>query len=197
MPKSASRRLEAVIARAPKTGVKPAVELDVQALLEEMSTDELHAFWGSFSARCAFRAASMGTDHWKTSEQEEIFRAEASRTMFYPKDKAPNGKSLTVRADLQRHVRQHVLQHIEAQHRREKAFREGPLLKRLPLYLMQAIAVLAVVFVVGCIFPKSGLVKLACVSFLVLWCGFSLLVLDGGLFQEIRGMKTPKKPSNK
>jgi hypothetical protein len=99
------------IRRSIKADSSPDI-LELQRLLDQMSTADMQEFWMYFAADRAF-SGTLSVPHWKTKEQEMSFQNELVSWIFYPKDKDASGKYIIVRKDLEEHVKSHLLRHIE------------------------------------------------------------------------------------
>ena len=88
----------------------------------------------------AFSRANSMVPHWKTREQETVFRHTLSDYEFYPKEKDSSGKWIVVRADLEGHITRCLLQHIREEREAAQEFRSRSLFERLHVWLGIAIA---------------------------------------------------------
>src|SRR5579859_3462112 len=107
-----SKAMEGFIRRSIKAQSAPPDAAELQTLLDQMSTADLQQFWMHFAADRAY-SATLIAPHWKTKEQEVGLQAEHVNLTFYPKEKDASGKHVVVRADLEEHIRTHLLLHIE------------------------------------------------------------------------------------
>ena len=114
-------------------------ERHLQSLFADVSTPDLQMFWFHFTADRAFSRANCTVPHWKTREQELVFRHTLTDYQFYPKEKDSSGKWIVVRADLEDHIARCLLQHINSERTAAEQFRTAPLFHRLHAWLGIAI----------------------------------------------------------
>jgi len=110
-------------------------ELQLRSLLVDLSTSELQKFWYDFTTNQAFSRANCMISHWKTREQEVVFRHTLSDYQYYPNEKDSKGEWIVVRADLQDYIVRCLLQHISSERTAAERFRTAPLFHRLQAWL--------------------------------------------------------------
>ena len=181
-----SKHMEAFVRRSIKADTTAPDIVELQRLLDQMSTTEMQQFWMHFAADRAFSTASTTVPHWKTKEQEVCFQHEHMSWIFYPKEKDANGKYIVVRKDLEEHIKIHLLRHIQDERRSEQTFRDRPVFDRLHarigftmvLMAYAAIPVGICVLIFSWLFHVShfGKVAIPAVAVFVVFYGLYLLM---------------------
>jgi hypothetical protein len=133
-----SKAIERFVRRAIRDSDEPD-ERNLRSLLAELPTPELQMFWFHFTFSRATSVASATVPHWKTREQEAVFRRESRDYEFYPKQKDSAGKYVIVRSEFEDHITSHLLDHIANERHAAQAFRSAPLFERLYAWLGMAI----------------------------------------------------------
>jgi hypothetical protein len=195
-----SKAIKAFIRRSIKAQNAPPDAAALQPLLDQMSMAELQQFWMHFAADRAY-SATLSVPHWKTKEQEVRLQAEHVSWIFYPKEKDASGKYVVVRADLEEHIRTHLLQHIEQERQSERTYRMRPAFDRLHARLGMAVVLLAYAgmalavcfFVAGGVFHASILTALAGPAvflFVLPYCLYLLMPAIRPLLRKTKACKS-------
>src|SRR3989442_1073529 len=108
----ASDNLEAFVRRSLKAKADQPDGVELQKLLNQMSTDELQLAWLRFTASISFSRATVSVPDWKTTQQQAYFQNQVSSYMFYPKAKDATGNCIVDREDLEQHVKTHLIRYI-------------------------------------------------------------------------------------
>jgi hypothetical protein len=125
------KRIEAFIRQAIRADKAAPDVVELQRLLDGMTTDEMQSFWTHFAAGQAFSAATTSVPDWRPKEQMTWFQHEHMNYVFYPKDKDANGRYIIVRTELEEHIKTCLLRYINQEQLFEQAYRRRPLFDRL------------------------------------------------------------------
>lgn len=106
------KTINTFIRRSIKADASAPDIMELQRLLDQMSTTDMQEFWMYFAADRAF-SSTLSVPHWKTKEQEMSLQNLHVNWIFYPKEKDASGKYIIVRKDLEEHIKTHLLRHIE------------------------------------------------------------------------------------
>jgi hypothetical protein len=196
VPRMKSKDIKAFVRRSIRAESFPADIAELQRLLDQMSTSEMHQFWMHFAADRAF-SSTLSVPHWKTKEQQVRFEHEHLSWMFYPKEKDTSGKHIIVRQVLEEHIKTCLLRHIEQERLAEQAFRMRPLFDRFHARLGLTIVIMAwaaiplgiCLLIVEAFFHVrllSAVATLAVSLFVMLYILYLLLPIMRALLQKCR-----------
>jgi hypothetical protein len=126
-----SRSIEAFLRRSIAADAEMPDIAELQRLLDAMSTAEMQEYWAHFAADRAFSGASTRIPDWKTKEQTVRFGYELADWVFRPKERDAHGKYIIVRDDLEEHIRNNLLRHVQDERQLKRALRSRPLFDKL------------------------------------------------------------------
>ena len=144
-----AKHLNAFVRRSIKAACAIPNEVELQSLLNQMTTKELQSFWFDFTSSRAFSVAATRVPDWRTKDRRDRLGYEILNYAFQPKDKDPDGKYIIVRSDLQEHITRQLLQHIDEERRLESAFRARPLFDRIHARIGMAVVIMVWIAVPG------------------------------------------------
>jgi len=187
-----TKSIEKFVKRAIRAPTAPE-ERQLRSLFADAGTSELQMFWFHFTAGRAFSRANCTVPHWKTREQEVVFRYTLSDYQFYPKEKDSTEKWIVVRPELEDHIARCLLQHIRSERTAAEQFRTAPLFHRLQAWLGIAVVFstfLAIpgaicVFILGIVLHQNvwrAVTGPAVTVFIIAYCGYMVFGLLQPLF---------------
>ncbi len=138
--------------------------IELYSLLNSMTTDEILNFWVFYSAKKAFREATIRIPDWETKRQSKYFQERASLYQFYPEEKDVNGKYIIDRSKYISHVAGHLTNIINEEIEANLEFKNKSLLEKIPAYSIKTVFILIPVILICFIFQKwlSKIILVAC-----------------------------------
>lgn len=150
------RSIEAFVRYSIGTSSDPNF-VDLQPLLDKMTTDELQRFWLHYAASKSLSSASRAVPHWKTKEEGEYFLHAFSDLLFHPKEKDVSGKYIIVRKDLEAHITTKLADYIRFERQLRKIRRSRPAIDKVHSALAVSTLVLVIPFLVCSILSLNNI----------------------------------------
>jgi hypothetical protein len=122
-----SDNLEAFVRRSLKAKVDQPDGVELQIILNQMSTNELQLAWLHFTASISFSRATVSVPDSKTTQQQACFQNQVSSYTFCPKVKDATRKYIVDRENLEQHVRTHLTRYIAEERQMRLGHRNRPL----------------------------------------------------------------------
>jgi hypothetical protein len=151
------KSIEAFVRHTIRAGNTAPDIAELQRLLDKINTDEMQRFWMHFTASRAYSAATTAAPDWSPKEQMTRLQHEHLSWIFQPNEKDANGKYVTIRKDLEEHIKTCLLRHIENERILHKDRSNQPLLNRINHVIAVSVFIMAVPFCICLFLPQQNI----------------------------------------